>query len=94
MQSINIRVQTLAEAAAGRSLFPEFNGQIRDESKVIGVGILESGTMNGQAVVGILVDDTTGRKSFVQFTANIFHSIDAALRGAEARFAIGRGGRG
>lgn len=91
---VPIRIQTKAETAAGTPLFPEFNGQIFEESKAIGVGILESGTTSGQAVVGIFFEDSFGRKGFVQFTAGIFHGIDAALRGAEIRFKVAKSGRG
>ncbi len=88
-----VSVNTTEDHKAGRKLFStaHFADDLLkkggDEAVLLGAGILENGTVEGNASLMFVVQDQSGAYHYVQMTSKIFHAIGAVLCGAEDRFA-------
>lgn len=94
MTSIKIQIQTLAEAAQGKVLFAELCNRKIVNGTPITFGILEGGMQSGKASVGMHVELEDGSLVFFQLSGDTTLALADALKGANQRFAVARGGRG
>lgn len=96
MLAVQIEIQTLEMAKEGHKLFASFlpsidrlgKGEVH-EAVPLSLGILESGMHSGCASVMLLTQfEVDGRVYFLQqqMSADMFKTLAAAVKGAEARF--------
>lgn len=86
MTHLIVKIQSLADAAAGMSIIPGVQpSQVEETSELI-TAILEGGTQSGQTVLMFLLKYPDGSHKKVQITANQFEMLVGAYVGAQHRF--------
>lgn len=79
MNAVSIRIGELGAP----TLFPEINPTMNGDLDA--VGILEAGMESGKTSLMLLIKTPKGHVA-CQLSADMLHSIDGAVRGAEQRF--------
>lgn len=81
-----IRIQSLKDLEHGPA-FPELAGKPFEEIKVTSCAILERGTQAGRTSLFLHGEDATGKIVAFQLSAAMLDGLNAAVRGAEQRWA-------
>jgi hypothetical protein len=85
--SLEVRIQTKADAAAGNTMFPEVPRMRTTEFAAYGAAILEGGMQSGETSVALLGRTAGGDWAVIQLSAALVKTLAAGVIGAEHRFA-------
>jgi hypothetical protein len=80
MTHLVIKIQSVKDDA----LFPEFSDA--EHAEIMGVSLLESGTVNGCTAAGIFFKTPDGKVWLAQTTAKLMRAMGIAANGAIKRF--------
>lgn len=94
MPEVKVIIQAKADAKPGEYILKGYEGRNLFVPNLIIVGILEGGMQSGETSVGFIGELQDGSLVFMETSAAILDGIAQAVKGADQRFQIARGGRG
>lgn len=83
MPELKIRIGRVGDPP----LFPELAARLVGRLEFVGAGVLEGGMASGRTSVGFMLADENGNVYLAETSAALVDCLDAAIKGAEIRWA-------